>query len=214
LKKWGKSDIQKRVDELLEMVGLEPNVYRDRKPKELSGGQQQRIGVARAMAADPGIILMDEPFSALDPISREKLQDDIIHLQKTIQKTIVFVTHDMKEALKIADRICMMKEGAVVQEGPPEEMIQKPANDFVRDFVGVHGAAEKRFRLEQWMTPAMEDERLLPDSSIPVSASLQEALSKLALYDRLSVEREGRIIGHIDRKTAIRFLAERGGFHE
>lgn len=214
LKKWGKSDIQKRVDQLLEMVGLEPKVYRDRIPKELSGGQQQRIGVARAMAADPGIILMDEPFSALDPISREKLQDDIIHLQKTIKKTIVFVTHDMKEALKIADRICMMKGGAVVQEGPPEEIIRKPANDFVRDFVGVHGSAEDMFQLEQLMTPAISGETLLPTTFVSVSASLQEALSKLALFDRLPVEKDGNIIGHIDRKTVIRFLAERGGFHE
>lgn len=213
LKKWGKSDIQKRVDELLEMVGLEPKVYRDRKPKELSGGQQQRIGVARAMAADPGIILMDEPFSALDPISREKLQDDIVHLQKAIKKTIVFVTHDMKEALKIADRICMMKGGAVIQKGTPEEIIRNPASDFVRDFVGAHGAAEEIFQLERLMTPISGDRRLTT-SSVPVSASLQETLSQLALYDRLPVERDRNIIGQIDRKTVIRFLSERGGFHE
>ncbi|MBM7715474.1 osmoprotectant transport system ATP-binding protein [Bacillus thermophilus] len=213
LKKCGKAEVQKRVDELLEMVGLEPKVYRDRKPKELSGGQQQRIGVARAMAADPGIILMDEPFSALDPISREKLQDDILYLQKTIKKTIVFVTHDMKEALKIADRVCMMKDGAVVQVGKPEDIVQNPASDFVRDFVGVHGSAEDAFQLERLMTPTLSEERSLSGSPVSVSASLQETLSKLACHDQLSVERNGTIIGQIDRKAVIRFLAERGGVH-
>ncbi|TFI48973.1 ABC transporter ATP-binding protein, partial [Diaphorobacter sp. DS2] len=101
LKNWEQVKIKERIDELLEMVGLEPDIYRSRKPHELSGGQQQRVGVTRALAANPPIILMDEPFSALDPISREKLQDDLISLQKKIKKTIVFVTHDMKEALKL-----------------------------------------------------------------------------------------------------------------
>src|SRR5699024_9223220 len=108
LKQWNKDKIQLRVTELLDMVGLDPDTYRNRMPHELSGGQQQRIGVVRALAADPEIILMDEPFSALDPISREKLQEDIIHLQRSIKKTIVFVTHDIKEAMKLGDRICLM----------------------------------------------------------------------------------------------------------
>jgi len=110
LKKWSKTKIQKRVDELLELVGLEPEKYRQRKPKELSGGEQQRVGVIRALAADPEIILMDEPFSALDPISRTKLQDDLLDMQRKIQKTIVFVSHDMQEALKLGDRLCVMKD--------------------------------------------------------------------------------------------------------
>ncbi len=105
MKKWKEKDIDKRVDELLEMVGLEPEKYKNRKPDELSGGQRQRVGVIRALAADPPVILMDEPFSALDPISREKLQDDLIELQTKIKKTIIFVTHDIQEAMKLGDKI-------------------------------------------------------------------------------------------------------------
>lgn len=136
LKKQNPEEYAKKVDELLEMVGLEPSVYKNRYPKELSGGQQQRIGVIRALAADPSIILMDEPFSALDPISREQLQDELSKLHEEIKKTIVFVTHDMDEALKIADRICIMREGEIVQLDTPERILRHPANDFVRNFIG------------------------------------------------------------------------------
>jgi osmoprotectant transport system ATP-binding protein len=136
LLKWDKQRIDNRVGELLDLVGLEPETYRTRYPSELSGGQQQRIGVIRALAAEPSIILMDEPFSALDPISREQLQDELVRLQKEIQKSIVFVTHDMDEALKIADKIILMKDGEIVQQGKPEELLRHPANDFVKDFIG------------------------------------------------------------------------------
>lgn len=136
LLKWDKEKIDQKVDELLNMVGLPPETYRDRYPNELSGGQQQRIGVIRALAAEPDIILMDEPFSALDPISREQLQDELNRLQKDIKKTIIFVTHDMDEALKIADRIVLMKDGEIVQSAEPEELLRRPANDFVVDFIG------------------------------------------------------------------------------
>jgi osmoprotectant transport system ATP-binding protein len=136
LKKMNPSEFEKRVDELLTMVGLEPEKFKKRYPSELSGGQQQRVGVIRAMAANPSIILMDEPFSALDPISREQLQDELVKLQKTIKKTIVFVTHDMDEALKIADRICLLKDGEIVQLDTPENLLAHPANDFVIEFIG------------------------------------------------------------------------------
>lgn len=136
LLKWDKEHIDQKVDELLTMVNLDPTIYRDRYPSELSGGQQQRIGVIRALAADPEIILMDEPFSALDPISREQLQDDLINLQEDIKKTIVFVTHDMDEAIKIADQIILMKDGNIIQQGTPEELLTKPKNDFVKEFIG------------------------------------------------------------------------------
>lgn len=136
LLKWDKDRIDKRVDELLEMVSLDPKIYRERFPSELSGGQQQRIGVIRALAAEPSVILMDEPFSALDPISREQLQDELIRLQKEIKKTIVFVTHDMDEAIKIADNILLMRDGEIVQSGSPEEILRRPANDFVKEFIG------------------------------------------------------------------------------
>ncbi|WP_026689724.1 ABC transporter ATP-binding protein [Alteribacter aurantiacus] len=135
MKKWKKQDIDKRIDELLSMVGLEPATYRNRKPKELSGGQQQRIGVIRALAGDPDIILMDEPFSALDPLSREQLRRDIGKLQKEIKKTIVFVTHDMDEALMLGNRICVMKDGTSVQIDTPENIMNHPADSFVEEFL-------------------------------------------------------------------------------
>lgn len=136
LKKWDKEKYSSRVDELLNLVGLDPSTFKKRYPTELSGGQQQRIGVIRALAADPPVILMDEPFSALDPISREQLQDELVRLQDEIQKTIVFVTHDMDEAIKIATRIAIMREGEIVQLDTPERILRYPANDFVRDFIG------------------------------------------------------------------------------
>ncbi|WP_445613442.1 ABC transporter ATP-binding protein [Geobacillus sp. YF-1] len=152
LKKWGKSAYEKRVDELLDLVGLDPATFKHRYPSELSGGQQQRVGVVRALAAEPDIILMDEPFSALDPISREQLQDDIVRLQEEIRKTIVFVTHDMDEAIKIADRIALMKDGEVVQFATPDQMLRRPANSFVREFIG-----EDRLLTRQTAVPTAED---------------------------------------------------------
>ncbi|WP_431799248.1 ABC transporter ATP-binding protein [Halobacillus andaensis] len=136
MKKWNKKDISKRIDELMKMVNLDPEIHRRRKPSELSGGQQQRVGVLRALAADPDIILMDEPFSALDPISREQLQKDILALHKEIKKTIVFVTHDIDEAMAMGDRVCLMQEGEIVQVDSPQNLILNPANAFVEDFIG------------------------------------------------------------------------------
>lgn len=135
MKKWSKDKMKERVTELLDNVGLEPQKYRGRKISQLSGGEQQRIGVVRALAADPDIILMDEPFSALDPISRSSLQEDVLKLQRQLKKTVVFVTHDMQEAITLADRICVMNEGAIEQIGTAEEILKKPANDFVREFL-------------------------------------------------------------------------------
>ncbi|MDF0725815.1 betaine/proline/choline family ABC transporter ATP-binding protein [Cytobacillus sp. S13-E01] len=136
LKKWDPIKYAKRVDELLDLVGLDPATFKHRFPSELSGGQQQRVGVIRALAAEPDIILMDEPFSALDPISREQLQDDIVSLQEEIQKTIVFVTHDMDEAIKIANRIAIMKDGEIIQLDTPDKILRRPANEFVKGFIG------------------------------------------------------------------------------
>jgi osmoprotectant transport system ATP-binding protein len=131
-----KDKIKKRTLELMEMVGLNSEEYLNRYPTELSGGQQQRIGVARAFATDPEIILMDEPFSALDPITRVQLQDELIDLQSNLKRTIVFVTHDMNEAIKIADRICIMSEGNIIQYDTPENILKNPCNDFVEEFIG------------------------------------------------------------------------------
>lgn len=136
LKKTDPNLYSKRVDELLDLVGLDPATFKQRTPSELSGGQQQRIGVIRALAAEPDIILMDEPFSALDPISREQLQDDIVNLQEEIKKTIVFVTHDMDEAIKIANRIVIMKDGEIIQVDTPDKILRHPKNEFVKGFIG------------------------------------------------------------------------------
>ncbi len=137
LKKWKKEKINVRIDELLNMVGLEPEKYRKRKPSELSGGEAQRVGIARALAADPKIILMDEPFSALDPITRASLQEDVKKLQKQIHKTIVFVTHDIEEAFLLGDKICIIQDGELIQSGTKQEIISNPQNDFVRRFITV-----------------------------------------------------------------------------
>ena len=207
MKKWDSKKISQRIDELLHMVGLEPNTYRKRKPHELSGGQQQRIGVARALAANPPIILMDEPFSALDPLSREKLQEDLIKLQNNIKKTIVFVTHDMKEALKLGDRICLMKDGQIVQTGTPEELLHQPANDFVREFVGIDRTGENRVNVQEGMQPLNPADQLDQVPVIATDASMAEILALLSEYDLLAVEEKGEIIGTLDRKGFIRILS-------
>lgn len=136
VKKSDANEIQQRTIELMEMVGLDSEEFLDRYPTELSGGQQQRVGVARAFATDPDIILMDEPFSALDPITRLGLQEELIDIQSHFKKTIVFVTHDMDEAIKIADMICIMKDGEILQYDTPENILKNPCNDFVSEFVG------------------------------------------------------------------------------
>jgi osmoprotectant transport system ATP-binding protein len=147
LLKWDKKWIARTVDELLDLVSLDPGQYRDRYPRELSGGQQQRVGVARALAADPPVLLMDEPFGAVDPITRQRLQDELLRLQEELRKTIVFVTHDFDEAVKLGDKIAILRAGAeIVQYDTPEQILTNPADDFVRDFVG-SGAALKQLTL-------------------------------------------------------------------
>ena len=134
---WDKDRISTRTDELLETVGLDPQRFRSRYPKELSGGQAQRVGVARALSADPDIMLMDEPFGAIDPITRERLQNEFLRLQGELQKTIVFVTHDIDEAIKMGDRIAILGERSVIKQiDTPQRILANPADDFVRDFIG------------------------------------------------------------------------------
>lgn len=131
-------NLLQKTCELMELVGLEPKIFLKRYPSELSGGQQQRVGFARAFSIDPEIILMDEPFSALDPLTRASLQDELINLQQKLKKTIVFVTHDMDEAIKISDRLCIMSKGEIVQYDTPENILKNPINDYVTEFVGVN----------------------------------------------------------------------------
>jgi osmoprotectant transport system ATP-binding protein len=136
LKKWPKARQRSRAEELLNLVGMDPATFIDRYPSELSGGQQQRIGVARCLGADPPILLMDEPFGAIDPITRTKLQDEFLKIQAKIKKTIAFVTHDIHEAIKMGDRIALMKNGELIQYTDPTTLLQQPKDKFVRDFVG------------------------------------------------------------------------------
>ncbi len=159
---WSSDKINSRVSELLELVGLSPpEQFRDRYPTQLSGGQRQRIGVARALAADPPVILMDEPFGALDPITREQLQDEFIELESRIQKTILFVTHDIYEAVKMGDRIAILDQGEVQQIAPPRDIVESPANEFVDRFLGPH-----RFQLSL-MTVRLS--HLIKSSSLSLS---------------------------------------------
>ena len=140
---WEPARIATRVDELVELIGLEPGL-RDRYPVQLSGGQQQRVGVARALAADPPVMLMDEPFGAIDPINRERLQNEFLRLQREIRKTVLFVTHDIDEAIKMGDRIAIMRKGGMLaQYATPAELLMSPADDFVEDFVGADRALKR-----------------------------------------------------------------------
>jgi osmoprotectant transport system ATP-binding protein len=155
---WKKAKLADRVDELLSLVGMDPAAYRGRYPKELSGGQRQRVGVARAMAADPPVMLMDEPFGAIDPITRERLQNEFLRLQQTIQKTIIFVTHDIDEAIKMGDRIVVLRDQShIAQFDTPAEILSNPADDYVSDFIGA-GASLKRLNLTRIRDVAMTDD--------------------------------------------------------
>jgi osmoprotectant transport system ATP-binding protein len=136
LLRWPKDKKRKRAEELLNLVGMDPEMYMDRYPSELSGGQQQRIGVARCLGADPPILLMDEPFGAIDPITRSKLQDEFVKIQAKIKKTIAFVTHDINEAIKMGDKIALMRDGELVQYTDPATLLGSPKNEFVRNFIG------------------------------------------------------------------------------
>jgi len=154
---WDRSRTTERVDELLDLVNLEPGRYRNRYPRELSGGQQQRVGVARGLAADPPVILMDEPFGAVDPITRQRLQDELMGIQEELRKTIVCVTHDIDEAIKLGDRILILQEGAkIAQYDTPEAILAAPANEFVEDFVGA-GSALKQLTLTRVSSVELQD---------------------------------------------------------
>ena len=168
---WDRRRIEERVDELLDLVGLEPGEYRHRYPKALSGGQRQRVGVARAMAANPPVMLMDEPFGATDPITRDYLQQEFLRIQEEIGKTIVFVTHDIDEAITLGDRVAILQVSAqIAQYAPPEDLLSAPASEFVVDFLG-SGSVFKRLNLER--VRDIEPDTEWP--SVDVSASIEEA---------------------------------------
>ena len=149
LLRWPAARVTERIDELLGLVGLDPSQFRERHPSQLSGGQQQRVGVARALAADPEVLLMDEPFGALDPVTRGALQDEMARIQEATRKTILMVTHDVDEAIRLASRIVIMEDGRVVQNAPPRELLSAPANDFVARLVGGEGASFRLLRVRR-----------------------------------------------------------------
>ena len=176
---WDQARTEKRIDELLELVALAPATYRDRYPRDLSGGQKQRVGVARALAADPPVMLMDEPFGAIDPITRMRLQDEFQRIQARLKKTVVFVTHDLDEAIRMGDRIAILREGRVVQYDTPEAILARPANAFVEEFVGQDRALKRlslytvESRMGRVADVADDAPRLRAD------ATLRDALSAL-----------------------------------
>nr|WP_313812939.1 ABC transporter ATP-binding protein [Glutamicibacter sp.] len=199
---WSKEKIAARVDELLELVSLDPELYRDRFPKELSGGQQQRVGVARALAADPPVLLMDEPFGAVDPITRQRLQDELLNIQSEVQKTIVCVTHDFDEAVKLGDWIAIFNEGAQLEQyDSPERILANPASEFVENFIG-SGAGLKQLTL----TRVNEVELLDTVTTTPgkrasdVLSQLQGAGRKFAVV----LDSRGRPLRRLDRRQLSR----------
>ena len=213
---WDKSRIKDRVNELLELVGLDPDDYRDRYPAELSGGQQQRVGVARALAADPPIMLMDEPFGAVDPITRERLQDEFLNIQKDIKKTIVFVTHDIDEAIKMGDKIAILKQGGVLaQYDSPENILSNPNSEFVSSFVGGDRVL-KRLSLtrvgEMDLEPANGGTDELPHISDRLN--VKDALSELigAGQSKAVVEKDGekRVLTFSDIESLMNRVSNGG----
>ena len=211
---WPKDRIRARVDELLELVSLDPHETRDRYPAQLSGGQRQRVGVARALAVDPPLMLMDEPFGAIDPINRERLQNEFLRLQQEIRKTLVFVTHDIDEAIKMGDRIAVLQQGGrLAQYAPPAELLMYPASKFVEDFVGADRAL-KRLALQR-----VRDIDLWTVARVRVGEPVREARAKLREADisiPLLVDDGGRPVGWLSQdglagervKEALRSRAE------
>lgn len=193
LLQWSKEKRDETAKYLISLVNL-PETYLDYYPSQLSGGQQQRIGVIRALAAEQDIILMDEPFGALDPITRDTLQDLIKELQKTLDKTIIFVTHDMDEAIKLADRIAIMHEGKLVQFDTPDNILANPANDFVKEFIGSHRLIQQKPNVKT------VDEVMIKPVSITVERSLDEAIRLMvkSRVDTLFVtDGQNRLLGFL-----------------
>jgi ABC-type proline/glycine betaine transport system ATPase subunit len=224
---WGKPVRRQRAEELLELVGLPPAKFANRHPRQLSGGQQQRVGVARALAADPKIILMDEPFGAVDPITRKQLQGELRRIQSEVHKTIIFVTHDISEAFLLADRIVLMYRGRLIQNGTPAELLRHPATQFVTDFIG----EDQGLRVLQYTTLAEIESKLplaqtaayVPNINgkhpsntlvLPGSMPVLEGLRRLAAADTdgaseiLVEDRQGNITGRITNSDLVIALSQ------
>jgi len=215
LLRWPEQKITERVHHMLKLVGLDPSDFAHRYPNQLSGGQQQRVGVARALAADPPVVLMDEPFGALDPITRDQLQNEFLALESEIQKTIIFVTHDVFEAVKMGDRIAILDNGELQQLGEPREIVEQPANEFVDEFLG-----QQRFQLSlltqtvgSMMKPPSggEADRVEEGAGrLDASLTLLSALDafKRAGQHRLQVYRDGRPVGYLTQDSLLEKITE------
>ncbi len=206
LLKWQQARVDARVAELLELFRLDPAGYRRKYPHQLSGGEQQRVGVARALAADPELLLMDEPFAAVDPITRDALQTELGRIHRATQKTIVFVTHDIEEALRLATSIAIMDKGRIAQFGAPLELLEHPANGFVSDFVGRQGLGLKLLSVRTVGDRLRRGENAVGEP-LPINASLRDAFSAMTARhtDRVPVaDAQGRTVGVVALSDLVR----------
>jgi osmoprotectant transport system ATP-binding protein len=204
---WDRARTAARVDELLSLFQLDPAHFRSRMPHQLSGGEQQRVGVARALAAEPNILLMDEPFGALDPIIRAKAQDDLIAIQRRFRTTIVLVTHDMDEAIRLGDRVAVLDDGRLLQYGTPEDIIARPASPFVEALIG---AGDRPFRLLSLMRAGdLVEPGEAPGTAIPAETSARDAYAECLWSgrDALPVTRDGGVVGRVTLAALARRAA-------
>lgn len=198
---WSKARIRDRTDNLLELVGLPPSEYRERYPAQLSGGQQQRVGLARALAADPSIMLMDEPFAAIDNITRRRLQDELLDIQSKVRKTILFVTHDVEEAIRLADKIAVIRNGKLVQFDTPINILTSPADPFVADLVGAEDVLRRLSLLSVASVMLPGSSVYLNSPTLPAESSLREALGLLLSSGTESITvvgEQGEPVGTVD----------------
>jgi osmoprotectant transport system ATP-binding protein len=212
---WEKGRTRERVRELLDLVGLDPDEHSGRYPAQLSGGQRQRVGLARAMAADPPLMLMDEPFGAIDPVTRERLQNDFLRLHREVRKTVIFVTHDIDEAIKMGDHICLLRQGGkLAQYGTPEEILAGPADEFVADFVGADRGLK---RLSLRRVGDVDLEPVDGAGELPVidaRTSLRDALSVMLASGGGAVavrDDDGQVQGQLTLTVVSRLLSKDGG---
>ncbi|MBY5795789.1 ABC transporter ATP-binding protein [Rhizobium leguminosarum] len=203
---WEKARSDRRVDELLDLVGLDPTIMRQRLPHELSGGQRQRVGFARALAADPAIMLMDEPFGAIDPITRVRLQDEFRDILRKVKKTVVIVTHDLDEAIKMGDRIAIMRDGRLLQYDTPQEILARPVNEFVESFLGPDRAI-KRLSLIAVSMIMTAPEPSNGDAEIAADATVHDALALILSGEMPGLQvkaADGTLVGYLSRDTLLR----------
>ncbi len=210
LLKWPSSRLQPRVDEVLELVGLEASRFRRKLPAELSGGEAQRVGIARALAADPPLLLMDEPFGAVDALQRARLQKVLLSLQQHVKKTILLVTHDLDEAVLLADRLLVLQQGRLVQHASPAEVLRNPATPFVQEFLGADRALKylMRFRALEVMEPYQVSGEISTQEQVSYDSNLREVFSLMVALGKetLLVVQDQRVVGKV-HKTTIENLA-------